>query len=79
MVDLAKTYHDNSWKSLAVLTLISDSFASSISSKDFGWFLAAFVKVSAAAIEGYLKIKNEPIKSNEDRIENDSVLVKNCE
>jgi len=42
--------------------------ARSLGSKDFGWFLASFVRISATAIQSYLKLKHEPAKSNEDRL-----------
>jgi hypothetical protein len=41
--------------------------------------IATFIRLSAASIQIYLETKNEPTKSSEDRIQEDMILVKNCE
>lgn len=75
VVELLKVYPDN-WKCLVILYLAADVISKRITNlEDYNWFLAGFIRVSAAIIQGYLVTKNEPAKSNEDRIDKDIVMV----
>lgn len=79
VVELLKVYPDN-WKCLVILHLAADVISKRITNlEDYNWFLAGFIRVSAAIIQGYLVTKNEPAKSNEDRIDKDIVMVEKCE
>ena len=63
---------------LAILKIVAGEAASHISVADYGSFLATFVKLSAAVITEYLKLKNEHTMSSNDRVESDMNLVNNC-
>ena len=66
LTDMVKTYQDH-WRMLVVLKLASEQVVQHLPVKEYGWFLAAFVRVSAAVIQGYLTTKNEKTQSNDDR------------
>jgi hypothetical protein len=78
LTEMSKTFQDN-WRMLAILRLIAEAVVQHLEPKEYGWFLAVFVKLSATLIQGYLTIKNEPAQSSNDRIESDLQLINSCE
>lgn len=78
MVEFTKTFQDN-WRLLVILSIAAELIVPQLVPQDYSWLLASFVRTSATVIQGYLTLKNEPAKSNDDRIESDLKLITNCE
>ena len=78
LAQLTKSFADN-WRMLVILKVVAEEATSHISVADYGYFLATFVRLSAAVITQYLKLKNEHTMSNTDRVESDMQLDNNCE
>lgn len=57
IVDLGKSFPD-SWRTLVILKLAAENVVKHLSPKDYAWFLATFVRLSASAIQSFLTLKN---------------------
>ena len=78
VLDLVKVFSDQ-WRQLVIVAFIGEFVTPRILVEDYCWFISGFVRLSALTIQNYLKLKNENASSSEDRLENDGVLLKNCE